>query len=837
MTGLRAITRLAVRESCRRPGRSLLVIALIALPAAAAVFVSTWLHTAVDSPQEQVESQLGQADLVVYANPGREAPTRDLLAGQHGWRVVALSEGTGLVSAPRSGRLQLRFRALDIPLADPLVRGISPRVVGGRPPAVPGEVAVSRSLLRVLGSRVGDTITTIRPAGTYSVTGVLDTPEYLNTIAGPGVNSLVGGSRLLVDTPGPVVLPDALRDGQTLSQTRAELLASAESGRTNDRVFLYLYGALGMAAFGLIVSAALAIGARRQLRALGLIGANGASPSQAGLLTLMQGALLGVVGAVAGVMLGIGSSYALRPVVERLTDQAEGPIDLQPVDCFVIAILAVVIAVGAAWLPARVAARTSVLQALGGRKTLSRLGVRVPLGGLVVSVLGCLMLGWAAAGVQRDRDTAIAVVGAGFIIAGLVVCSPYLVGLLERVASRTSGTLRLAARTVARQRSRTGPTVAAIMAAGALAIAAATVSLTDDRRAQRAFAADAFAPPRDEVTVDISAFSVRLGPPDTAAGNSVGIGCPDVPQQLTVALESAVGEGTARCLSVGFGSVGKNGSTRGVAVVDPRSAASVLAASDLAALKAGKVVALSPPGTDPFATGNLIIERRGREIRIPVVHGAPRSHVSGGYLDGLPLVAPATARRIGVRTSHFQTLLQMRTARALTSSQRDRLTALSADDLGAQFSNGDRDVYVNFQFAQPPSTSDVQLVTYEVILPAAMLLALLTVWIGLALTAAETRDERATFVAVGAGPAHRRCQNAWQAVLVTGLGALLAVPGGLIPAAIVLNSGDGGMATSIAISPPWVILLALVVGLPLLAAGGSALLTRGKMSPLIRRSV
>lgn len=74
-------------------------------------------------------------------------------------------------------------------------------------------------------------------------------------------------------------------------------------------------------------------------------------------------------------------------------------------------------------------------------------------------------------------------------------------------------------------------------------------------------------------------------------------------------------------------------------------------------------------------------------------------------------------------------------------------------------------------------------------------------------------------------------------MLVAGLGALLAIPGGVIPAAIVLNSGDSGPGDQIAISPPWIILLALVVGLPLLAAGGAALLTRARMSPLIRRSV
>lgn len=70
-------------------------------------------------------------------------------------------------------------------------------------------------------------------------------------------------------------------------------------------------------------------------------------------------------------------------------------------------------------------------------------------------------------------------------------------------------------------------------------------------------------------------------------------------------------------------------------------------------------------------------------------------------------------------------------------------------------------------------------------------------------------------------------------MLVTGLGAVLAVPGGLIPAIIVLRVTYSQREDQITISPPWIVLAALLIGLPLLAAAGAALLTRARMSPLI----
>ncbi len=600
---------------------------------------------------------------------------------------------------------------------------------------------------------------------------------------------------------------------QAVVQTRAEAQAIAEAGsRNNDTLLLYLFGGLGMAAFGLIVSSALAIGARRQLRALGLIGANGASPRQTCILILLQGAVLGTIGAAVGVGLGVVVAVAARPWVERFTNQTEGPLDWQPRDSLVIGVLAVIVALAAAWFPAWLAARTSVLNALGGRKPLSALGVRVPCAGLVVSAIGCLMLAWAAASASRDRTTVIATVGTALITGGLVICSPYLVGLLERVAATVSGTLRLAARTVARQRSRTGPTVAAIMAAGALAVAVSTIALSirDETTSVPIF-------PNDVVEIAASATSVT--------GRTFPLGCRETSAASAELLGGAVPDLTMHCLTFASGASRLTGA---VAIVDPRDLASIGAGQYRADLDRGRAVLVSDEVSPPTALTS-----------VGAVTGPPVQVVSAGTAQMWPfnregyryLVTSATARRLGTSFADARTVVFGRAGRPLSDSQRTAIDRLSASDPGAQLSTVDRDVFLYFQLDQRPSRlTDVQFLTYAVILPSALVVALLTALIGLTLTAAETRDEQATLVAVGAGPRHRRRQNSWQAVLVAGLGALLAIPGGLVPAAIVLNAGGR------VVSPPWLTLLALLIGLPLLAAAGAALLTQGWMRPLIRRS-
>ena len=92
---------------------------------------------------------------------------------------------------------------------------------------------------------------------------------------------------------------------------------------------------------------------------------------------------------------------------------------------------------------------------------------------------------------------------------------------------------------------------------------------------------------------------------------------------------------------------------------------------------------------------------------------------------------------------------------------------------------------------------------------------------GLALSAAEGKGDDALLVALGADPADRRRLRATQAGLLVGIGALLAVPAGLIPAAVIISQ-----VSELRFALPWTALAVVVLALPATAAAGAWLLTR-----------
>jgi len=822
VTGGRAIARLAIRESWARPWRSLLIILLIALPTAAAVFASTWLHSAIDTPEEEVAHFLGKADLLVLPGAVEADEVGSMLASQPGWRVVAYRSSFGPVTTPESAPERARATLLDLPLDDPLTRGIA-SVVSGRAPASPSEVAASPRLLRRLGVGLGGRIVLIRPHREVTVTGVLNREPILGGEDVLIASGLRGGASqpptFLVDLPTGARVPPALvaRLGAASLTTREQALSASRAARRDFRVYLYLLGGLALAAFGLVVASALAVGARRRLRMLGLLGISGASPRQAGALILIQGAVLGAIGALVGIGLGIGLAFLARPRVERFTGQAEGAIELQAGDYAVLGLFALVVATAAALLPARTIARTPTAMALAGRVPLGRVGFRVPVAGVALSVLGCLALAVAASARSgEDRDAAIGIVGGALVIGGLVACAPYLVGLLEWVGKRTSGTLRLATRTLARHRSRTGPTVAAIAATGALAIAATTLAVS--AAAHERASSDTPTPEASLVSVSIVGADGPVSQPD----------CAEIEGFVQPLLARETEGLTLRCLD--YATAVAQGDRRTadlVTVLTPRGLAGLGAEQYSAVLRAGRAIHI---GAGPRS--RFLVPRGGSGAPVVVVQGPRLGPFARDYLRETYLVSPATAAHLGVvNRQRRNPLAVVQSDGPLSGAQLADLRRLNASDAGLAYSTAQRDVYVGFDNV-PADETDLGRLAYAVIVPVAIVLALLTALVGLSLTAAESRDERATLVAVGAGPAQRRRQNAWQALIVTAIGALLALPAGLVPAAVVLHA-DG----AVPMQTPWPILAGLLFCVPLLAAVGGALLTRAFIQPISRRSL
>ena len=185
----------------------------------------------------------------------------------------------------------------------------------------------------------------------------------------------------------------------------------------------------------------------------------------------------------------------------------------------------------------------------------------------------------------------------------------------------------------------------------------------------------------------------------------------------------------------------------------------------------------------------------------------------------------------------------IRTGADLTTTQLDELAALQNElwgtSIDAFIEPGDpvqpvgtdqpdpsQGEYLDMWYEDPrwqSSPADDLWIARLVILGAALALSLLVVSIGLALAAAEGREERDTFTIVGARPSSMRRQAAARAVVLALVGIGLGIPLGFAPTWVVdrvANSGVGSSSAE-AIHVPWLVVGALLVVIPSVAAGGA----------------
>jgi hypothetical protein len=205
------------------------------------------------------------------------------------------------------------------------------------------------------------------------------------------------------------------------------------------------------------------------------------------------------------------------------------------------------------------------------------------------------------------------------------------------------------------------------------------------------------------------------------------------------------------------------------------------------------------------------------------------------------LMTDEAARDAGF--SIVQTGVIVRSGSPLTEPQRDELALLARDFDGtpidafiepgdparteASYQTGTlSDVYFNVQYDEPrwrSSNSSELWFARLVILGAALAITLLVVSIGLALAAAEGREERDTFTIVGAKPSSMRRQAAARAAVLALVGIGLGIPLGFVPTWVVdrVTRNAGPSSFDAPIGFPWLVVVTLVVVIPAVVAGAA----------------
>jgi putative ABC transport system permease protein len=854
-----AAVRIARRDALRHKARSLLVVVMIALPVLALTGADVLARTMQLSPAEKVSRSLGRADAELTIVGGRvsqvgtgggwssngnpalpgsrayataEAAAKRLLPGA---RMIEHIEAGGPINA--GGRLVEGIQIEGLDLRDPITTGMA-RLVSGRFAAAADETTLTQPLLSRLHAAVGDTVTIARQD--FRVVGAVRNPQAIKADEAYLLPSAVPAhegdtiNHELVDTTGPVTWPDVLKLNAhgVVAQSR-EVIEHPPPGvqlQTNStladraRTIGIATVAVGLAVLEvvLLAGAAFAVGARRQRRDLALVAAAGGDEGQVRSIVLAGGIVLGVVGGVLGVAGGIVAGRLVVPVAQRLADADAGHFDLRPVELLAVALIGVVTGLLAAVVPARTAARDDVVAALTGRRGVVATTRRLPVVGLLMIALGAVLAAYAAHPPVRFT---LVLVGAVVAEIGFVVCAPWVVGGLARVARVMPLTMRLAMRDASRHRGRTGPAVAAVLAAvaGSISVSAwISSTLAYDRASYQPM-------------LRVGQTGVQLLPdpahpaPDVHAVQDVIRR--DLPATALTVLQSTQCYDATRCTFVTVKPVGAHcpsGQTDcgvatvagGLAVGDSRTLDALLMRHDTAAdaaLARGELVVFSPTLAKD-GHSELAVEKMRASSNRPAHTVVLRSHVvdigrNGAATAGI--MSTATAASMHVHPQQWGYLLT--TTRTPTQAEQDR----AQSDLLKYEGN----VLVEHGY-------QVERWNYGLLAlaGAAALVTLGATAIATALSAADSRPDLVTLAAVGAGPRLRRRFAAGQATTVAVLGTLLGTVAGLVPAWAIVHA-HGAMPFTM----PWQTIGIVAVVVPVLAAIATGALTRSRL-PSERRA-
>ena len=451
----RAVARWAWRLFRREWRQQILVLALLILTVAAAAFSVSAAYDVASLPGPQ----FGSANhLLQFDGTNPRALTADIAAARKAFGTIQVI-GRRFVPIPGSTQtVEFRAESPHGPYSGPMLA-----LTEGRFPAGPGQVAVTGPLAQTLQLRIGSTLSL---DGHQTVTGIVENPSDLNDefalVSPSGASPPQSVTVLLNAGPASFEAFRAAFHGPLVWQARGASTQGAVAGGMLGAVTVLLL------LVGLVAAAGFAVIAARRQRQLGMLAAIGATRKQLRMVMVTGGAVVGVIAAVAGTAAGLAVWIAAAPGLDTFAghriDRFAIPWDLVALGM----LLAVVTATGAAWWPARAAARLPVTLALSARPPRPRPAHRPALLAALMIVVGVACLGLG----NQNRPPLI-IAGAVAMTLGILLISPLAIRALAAPGRRAPVAVRLALRDLARHQARSGAALAAISLA--LGITAAII--------------------------------------------------------------------------------------------------------------------------------------------------------------------------------------------------------------------------------------------------------------------------------------------------------------------------------------------------------------------------
>ena len=235
----------------------------------------------------------------------------------------------------------------------------------------------------------------------------------------------------------------------------------ASSNVLNPSTIVLTLATLGMLLIALVSVGGFTVLAQRRLRAIGMVESMGATDKNVRLVMRANGVFVGVVGALAGFVLGFLAWLAYRPHAESSAHHVIGVFALPWNVIGPSLALAVLATFFASGRPARSITKVPVVSALAGRPAPPKQLRRSAVPGVVVLVIAFFLFGVSGASHNGGASPALAL-GFVLLIVGIILFSPLALALLARVGAHAPIASRLALRDLSRYRARSGSALSAI---------------------------------------------------------------------------------------------------------------------------------------------------------------------------------------------------------------------------------------------------------------------------------------------------------------------------------------------------------------------------------------
>ena len=439
----RAVLRWAWRMFRREWRQQLLMLALITVAVGATVVGAA---VATDTPPS-ADAGFGTANHAATFDGGPHLAEQIAALRQYGRLDVIKNQALAVPGSVET--YDLRAQDPHGPFGQPMLSLLS-----GKYPAGPGQVALTPDLARTFHVTVGGTWSA--DGRTFRVTGLVQNPlSLLDEFA------LVAPGQVTAPSQVVVLFDSSIGRAASIGPTVTSKQGAAASNPLNPETIV-----LGLATVGMLLIALVAVGgftvlAQRRLRYLGMLGALGATDQNVRLVVRVNGLLVGLTGAVAGLVLGLAAWLAYRPRLESSAHHLIGVFQVPWVVIGPALVLAVLAAFLASGRPARAVTRMPVVAALAGRPAPPKGAHRSALPGLVLMVGAAALLAYAGH-FTGGGGSLFVIVGLVALVVGVIMIAPLEVAVLGRLARPAPVAGRLALRDLARYRARSGSALSAI---------------------------------------------------------------------------------------------------------------------------------------------------------------------------------------------------------------------------------------------------------------------------------------------------------------------------------------------------------------------------------------